>query len=130
MWQKFGWIFILAATQLNFASANEVMGRRYFNEFLGHVHKNPSSDSTSLTIVQCQHSVKLLKKENVPEGWFFVQVGEDQGYVSSKFLSQKRPPCFQEKYPQFYNSLNLDLSEMYFWGKLSDHYLQGRTQAK
>ncbi len=130
MWQKFGWIFILAATQMNFASADEVMGRRYFNEFLGHVHKNPSSDSTSLTIVQCQHSVKILKKENVPEGWFFVQVGEDKGYVSSKFLSQKRPPCFQEKYPQFYNSLNLDLSEMYFWGKLSDHYLQGRTQAK
>ena len=115
---------------MNLSSAQEVMGRRYFNEFLGHVHKNPSSDSTSLTIVQCQHSVKILKKDNVPKEWFFVQVGEDKGYVSSKFLSQKRPACFQDKYPKFYNSLNLDLSEMYFWGKLSDHYLQGRTQAR
>lgn len=115
---------------LNSGFANEVMGRKYFNEFLGHVHKNPARDSASLTIVQCQHSVKLLSNESTPEGWAYVQVGEDKGYIELRFLSTNRPPCFQEKYPKFYQTFNLDLSEMYFWGKLSDHYLQGRTQAK
>ena len=111
-------------------AAQEVVARKYFNEFLGHVHKNPSQDSTSLTIVQCQHSVKILKKDNVPDGWMFAMVGEDKGYIETRFLSSKRPECFQEKYPKFYQTFNLDLSEMYFWGKLSDHYLQGRTQAQ
>ncbi|MAZ47328.1 MAG: hypothetical protein CME65_02115 [Halobacteriovoraceae bacterium] len=110
--------------------AKEVMGRKYFNEFLGHVHKNPARDSASLTIVQCQHSVKLLSNDSTPDGWAYVQVGEDKGYIELRFLSTNRPPCFQEKYPKFYQIFNLDLSEMYFWGKLSDHYLQGRTQAK
>ena len=106
------------------------LGRKYFSSFLGHVHKNPMDNSSSMTIVQCQHSVKILSQENVPGDWMYVQVGEDKGYIRKKFLSDKRPKCFQDQYPHYYKSLNLDISEMYFWGRLNDHYLQGTTQIK
>ena len=104
--------------------------RLYFNKFLGHVHKNPNRDSSSETIVQCAHSVKILPQKNPIEGWKYVEVGEDKGYVQADFLSSKRVPCFQEKYPKFYLGLDLDITEMYFWGKLNDHYTQGTSRAK
>lgn len=115
---------------LNSDGKDKVLGRLYFNSFFGHVHKNPSNDSTSLTIVQCMHSVKVLEKKNVLQGWTYVQVGEDKGYVASKFLSERRPNCMQEKYPHFYKEMNLDISDMYFWGRLNDHYLQGKSRIK
>ncbi len=107
-----------------------VLGRKYFNQFLGHLHKNPDSDSTSMTIIQCSHSVKVLKKANVLAGWVFAQVGEDKGFIKSEFLSEKRPSCFQSKYSRFYNSVELDITEMYFWGRLSDHYISGKSRIK
>jgi hypothetical protein len=108
----------------------EVGGRKYYKNFLGHVHKNASKDSSSLTIVQCSHSVKILKQKNPKKGWSFVQVGDDQGYIQNKDLLNKRPECFQGKYPHFYRSYNLDISEMYFWGRLYDHYVQGVSKIK
>lgn len=111
-------------------SQNSLASRLYFNKFLGHVHKNPSEDSSSETIVQCAHSVKVLPQKNPIEGWTYVEVGEDKGYVQSEFLSLKREECFQEKYPKFYLGLDLDITEMYFWGKLNDHYTQGTSRAK
>ncbi len=115
---------------LSALASDQVVGRKYYKNFLGHVHKNPSKDSTSLTIVQCSHSVKLLKAKNKIPGWSFVKVGDDIGYVQSNFLTEKRPECFQEKYPKFYLGLDLDITEMYFWGRLYDHYLQGKSRIK
>lgn len=114
----------------SFQAQSEVLGRKYFKNFLGHVHKNASKDSTSLTVVQCSHSVKLLNSKNVISNWSYVQVGDDKGYVQSAFLTHKRPDCLQQKYPRFYIGLELDISEMYFWGRLYDHYLQGKSRIK
>ena len=106
------------------------IGRLYYSNFLGHLHENPSKDSTSLTIVQCSHSVKVLKSSTSIDGWRYVQVGEDKGYIQSQFLVRKRPECLQEKYPKFYNKFELNLSEMYYWGRLYDLYLQGKSKIK
>jgi hypothetical protein len=111
-------------------SVNAEVGRLYYSNFLGHVHKNPSKDSTSLTIIQCSHSVALLKSKVATEGWRYVRVGSERGYVQSRFLSSKRPSCLQEKYPKYYNSLNLTISEMYYWGRLYDQYLQGKSKIR
>ncbi len=108
----------------------QVVARKYFKHFLGHVHKNPNKDSSSLTIVQCSHSVKILKQKNSVSRWEYVQVGDDIGYVQSDFLTTKRPNCFQQEYPKFYLGLELDITEMYFWGRLYDHYLQGKSRIK
>ncbi|MDP7320273.1 MAG: SH3 domain-containing protein [Bacteriovoracaceae bacterium] len=118
--------FLLASFSLSAKS----LGRKYYVNFLGHVHKNPSKDSSSLTVLQCSHSVKILKsKSNVPN-WTYVEVGEDKGYIQTRFLSNKRPKCLQEKYPKFYLGLDLDITEMYFWGRLYDQYFQGRSKIK
>ena len=111
------------------AQAEEkVLGRKYFQQFLGHVHKNMSKDSTSLTVVQCAHSVKILAYKSLLPEWRFVEVGEDKGFIETKYLGEKRPDCFQGKYPRFYNRIGLDISEMYFWGKLYDKYATGKSK--
>lgn len=111
-------------------SEAQEIGRLYFNEFMGHVHESPDRSSTSLTTVQCAHAVKVLKIANEVPGWIYSQVGEDKGYIQSQFLSSTRPKCFQEKYSRFYVNLGLDITEMYFWGKLYDHYDMGKSKIK
>ena len=120
-------LFIFISTA---SIAGPVLGRKYFKNFLGHVHKGMSSNSTSLTIVQCSHSVKILKQKNLLADWSYVQVGEDKGYIQSEFLTSKKPECFQGKYPKFYNSIGLDISEMYYWGKLYDQYFEGKSKIR
>lgn len=115
----------------SFASERTV-GTLYFEKFMGHVHKNPSASSSSMTTIQCAHPIKVIEDPEVrtPEGWLYVKVGEDKGFITSKFLSNKRPKCFQEKYPKFFMNLNLDLTDMYYWGRLYDQYEQGESKIK
>lgn len=111
------------------AQAQEI-GRLYFKHFLGHVHESPDRDSASQTTLQCSHSVKILNTATPISGWMYTQVGEDKGFIQSDFLTNKRPDCFQEKYPRFYVEIGLDITEMYHWGKLYDHYSMGKSKIK
>lgn len=110
----------------------QVVGRLYFNQFMGQLHKNPSISSSSLTSVQCGYSVKVIEDKDIikPDAWAYVQVGSDKGFIQQKFLSQKRQPCFQGKYPKFVNGLNLNLTDLFFWGRLYDQYLMGESRAR
>lgn len=123
-------IFILLTSSV--FSAEKTVGTLYFTKFMGHIHKNPSNSSSSMTTIQCAHPLKVLEDPEVrtPQGWMYVKAGSDKGFVSSKFLSNKRPLCFQEKYPKFFINLNLDLTDMYYWGKLYDQYSQGESRIK
>lgn len=124
-------ILILFTFSWSFLSFGEdILGRKYFVNFLGHVHKKMSKDASSLTIVQCAHAVKILKSKMITNDWSYVQVGDDRGFVQSKFLSDKRPDCFQGKYPRFYNKVGLDITEMYYWGKLYDQYFMETSKIK
>lgn len=106
------------------------LGRKYFSRSFGHLHKSASQESNSLTVVQCSHSVKLLASKTHIEGWSYVQVGEDIGYIEDRFLTQSRPECFQSQFSKFYSNMNLDITEMYYWGRLNDQYLEGRSKAR
>ncbi|MBC76411.1 MAG: hypothetical protein CME64_10390 [Halobacteriovoraceae bacterium] len=110
----------------------KTVGRLYFQEFMGHLHEEPVDSSASLTAIQCAHSLKVIEKKgvNVPLGWMLVKAGEDLGFVRSKFLGKSRPECFQEKYPKFYSKLNFDLADLYYWGRLNDHFIEGESQAR
>jgi hypothetical protein len=122
--------FIFLCITTSAFSKDMVVARKYFQSFLGHVHQNPNKDSSSLTIVQCSHSVKILKSKNKINDWSYVQVGDDKGYIQDELLGEKRPNCFQQKYPKYYLGLELDITEMYFWGRLYDQYDQGRSRIK
>ena len=93
----------------------------------GHIHQNSSRYSTSLTTVSCGHPLKIYE---VGKAWHKVQAGPYTGYVRNEQLLDKKPTCLQDKYPKFFDDLKLEITEMYYWGKLYDHYIEDKTRLK
>jgi|GEM_PF-531950 len=111
----------------------------YFRGSFGHLHQNPSRSSMTLTTIACNHPVKILKvagaqkkQENllVNKEWYFVRVANYDGYLHKDILSEKRVECFQDKYPRFFESLNLEVNDLFYWGKIHDHFITGRSKVK
>lgn len=100
---------------------------QYFIPMLGHVHQSPARPSPSLTALQCGHPLRLISdpKVVVGEEWAYVSVADHKGFVWRKHLSSKKPDCFQARHPKFFDSLGLDLAELYYWGRLNDHWEEG-----
>ena len=59
-----------------------------------------------------------------------VKVGPYVGYISKGYLRGKKPECFADEFPRFFDNLNLSLTDMYYWGKLYDQYITGRSRVK
>jgi hypothetical protein len=118
----------------------KMMKVAYYTQIFGHIHRNPSRYSNSLSTIGCGHPLKLyeLRPKGKPEPvitlvdgkWYFVSAGPYEGYVLSEFISDSKPDCFQDRYPKFFDELGLELADMYYWGKLSDQLLNGRSRAK
>jgi len=91
-----------------------------------------------MTTVACGHPIKVYKimRKGMPPaivfngGWNFVKVGPYDGYLQRKYLSSRRVPCFQDKYPKFFENFDLDLSELYYWGRLYDLYVNGKSKVR
>jgi len=114
------------------ATDEKVVGVFYFKPMFGHVHQSAVRTSPSLTTIQCSHPVKVIESSKVSAGseWSYVEVADYRGFIMKQFLEEKRPECFQGKYPKFFDAFNLDLAELYYWGRLNDHYVQGETRVK
>lgn len=130
------WILSLLFAALSLAETSStderVVGVFYMTPLFGHVHQSSVRTSASLTTIQCAHPVKVIESSKVtisPE-WAYVQVADYRGFIMKQYLSEKRPDCFQGKYPKFFDALNLDLAELYYWGRLYDHYVQGETRVQ
>lgn len=130
------WILmLLSAFQLkadSLSTDEKVVGVFYLMPIFAHVHQSSVRTSASLTTIQCAHPVKVIQSSKVSAGpeWAYVQVADYKGFILKEYLSEKRPDCFQGQYPKFFDSLNLDLAELYYWGRLYDHYVQGDTRVK
>lgn len=128
--------FVLFLPLLSFASSaptdEKVVGVYYLKPIFGHVHQSPAKNSASLTTIQCSHPVKVIEssKVQVSREWAYVQVADYRGFILREYLEEKRPDCFQGKYPKFFDAMNLDLSELYYWGKLYDQYVQGESRVQ
>jgi hypothetical protein len=130
------WLLLLLTSFFSTAETTstdeKVVGIFYMKPMFGHVHQTPVRTSPSATTIQCAHPVKVIESSKVsaePE-WAYVQVADYRGFILKEYLSEKRPDCFQGKYPKYFDSLNLDLSELYYWGRLYDHYVQGETRVQ
>lgn len=125
-------MIVLLMSLTSASAAEKVVGRLYLVPFMGHLHKNPTKLSSSLTTLQCSHALKVLENDaiTVPTGWVYVQAGDDKGFIHASYLTATRPDCFQEKYPRFYSALNLDLTDMYYWGRLFDHFSTARSKVQ
>lgn len=112
------------------ATDEKVVGVFYMNPLFGHVHQSPIRTSASLTTIQCAHPLKVLEssKVSVSAEWAYVQVADYKGFILKSYLSERKPKCIQGKYPKFFDALNLDLSELYYWGRLYDHYVESETR--
>lgn len=116
-----------------------MIGVKYFSEMMGNVHQNPSRYSQVLTTISCNHPVKVMKevskdgKEFILYGedkWNFVSVGPYEGYVMADYLTDKKNECFEEQYPKFFDGLNLDINDLYYWARLYDQYVQGKSKVR
>lgn len=129
-------IFLLLTSLLSFADSTstdeKVVGIYYMTPLFGHVHQSSVKTSASLTTIQCAHPVKVIEssKVSVSKEWSYVQVADYRGFILKEYLSEKKPDCIQGKYPKFFDKLNLDLSELYYWGRLYDQYIQGETRVQ
>jgi len=131
-------ILLLLTTFFSFSYADsnstdeQVVGIFYIKPLFGHVHQSSVKTSASLTTIQCAHPVKVIEssKVSVSKEWAYVQVADYRGFILKQYLSEKKPECIQGKYPKFFDKLNLDLSELYYWGRLYDQYIQGETRVK
>jgi hypothetical protein len=119
-------------SSVTFSQDEKILGIVYYKNIFGHLHQNPVALSASLTSLSCGFPVKLIEsnKINLPSDWEYVQVGEHKGFILKKFLMMKRPECFQGKYPNFVNKLNLDLTQNYYWARLYDQYVLGESLIK
>ena len=115
------------------------IGVRYFSQMMGNVHQNPSRYSQVLTTISCNHPVKVLKevskdgKEFILYGedkWHLVSVGPYEGFVMADYLSEKKNSCFEEEFPKFFDGLSLDINDLYYWARLYDQYVQGKSKVR
>jgi hypothetical protein len=128
--------FLFSSPALAKNPKNKVLGVYYFKKIFGHIHQNPSSYSTTLTTLSCGHPVRLLSKKTGGNSqkvlfnrkWNLIKVGPYTGYIQQSFLSKKKVKCFQDRYPKFFDSLNLEITDMYYWGRLQDQYVRGKSQ--
>lgn len=106
-------------------SKDEIVGVYYLKNMFGHLHQSANANSISLTTIACGHPIKVLKTEKAQgQTWFFAEIGAHKGYVREDQMTAKRPECFQATYPNFFNNLNLDLAQMYYWGRLYDQFIE------
>ena len=123
-------IFTLLISNLSLAKSR-LLEIRYQSKMFAHIHENPSKTSASLTTLPCGYPVKIYSKKGLDKDadWKFVKAGDDFGFIHLDHLSSKRPKCFQGKYPKFFTGVELDLSELYYWGKLYDQFLVEKSHA-
>ena len=116
-----------------------LIGIKYFSEMMGNVHQNPSRYSQVLTTISCNHPVKVMKetskdgKDLVLYGedkWNLVTVGPYVGFVMTDYLTDKKNVCFEEEYSKFFDGQNLDINDLYYWARLYDQYVQGKSKVR
>lgn len=117
-----------------FVQAKDIGRIMYLKTLFAHIHPNPSKYSSTMTTLSCGHPVKVLEggtgKSTNSKGWIQVVVGPYKGFIQGHFLSEKKVGCFQDKYPKLFDSFNLELSELYHWGRLYDLYSIGKSKIK
>lgn len=111
----------------------------YVKSLFAQVHKSPSKYSNYMTTTECGHPVKVYKmisKKNSSvrilfnRSWHLVKVGAYEGYMNAIQLSSRKTVCFQAKYPKFFDSIDLGINDMFYWGKLYDQYVTGKSRAR
>ena len=108
----------------------QVVGTKYYQYLLGQIHESPLINSPQVTTIQCNHPVKIMMSDQIKldQNWFYVEVSDFKGFMRKELLSDHKTDCLQARYPKFWDAMNLDLVQLYYWGKLYDQYIIGEIQ--
>lgn len=139
MMKKLFIISLMIFTTSSFAkSKGKVIRVAYLRTMFAQLHQNPDRYSQILTTFECGHPFRVMaikdgdKEKSVFEkDWLMIKSGGYVGYIQKEFVSDKKVrDCFNMKYSKFYDSLNLNLSEMYYWGRLYDQFNYGKSMTQ
>jgi hypothetical protein len=115
----------------------KVVGVKYFSQVMGNVHQNASRFSQVLTTISCNHPIKVMREFSKDgkdltslsdPNWTLVNVGPYEGYLMTDYLTEKKNVCAEEEYPKFFDGLELDITDLYYWARLYDQYVQGKSK--
>ena len=135
-------LFFSFSGYADFAGMNKRLLRvSYYNNLFGHVKKNPSRYSQSQSAITCGHPVKIYKvspkkgssgvsQTVFNDSFYYVKVGPYWGYINKRYLSKKKPNCFQDEYPRFFDKLDLKIEDYFYWGKLYDQFIYGKSRVQ
>ena len=59
--------------------------------------------------------------------WHNIKVANYSGFLRSVQLSSQKVKCWQDRYSRFFSGMKLEISDIYYWGKLYDQFLTGRV---
>lgn len=131
----FSTIFFIqgACAQVASAPKKEIVGIKYYNQMMGNVHQNSSRYSQVLTTISCNYPVKITRVVGQrPDDlmWSYVTVGPYEGFIMNEYLSDRKADCFEENYSKFFDGLELDINDLYYWARLYDQYVHGKSKVK
>ena len=125
-------IFLIFSWQV--CASESVQKVVYLKNIFGHIHQNPRRHSRAITTVSCGYPIKVIKREEgeraSAEGWYRVEAGTYKGFVRVAHTSEKKEPCFQEKYPRFFDRSELGPTDYYRWARLQELLLRGVSKDK
>jgi hypothetical protein len=124
----------------------DFIGIFYVNTLFAQIHVLRNRSSEVLDTLQCQHAVHVYrpKSSDIPptlvkggvedpltgkpqllfsDEWEMIKSGSFSGYMLKAHLSAQKVTCLQQQYPQFFDTLELDLTTMTYWGKLKEQLL-------
>ncbi len=100
----------------------------YFSRTFGHIHLKPYANSSSVTGVSCGEKLKIDSSlKALEQDWHPVSFGAKKGFVYKGHVSSNEPNCLQAEYPIFFQALELDLTEIFLWGRLNDQFIEFET---
>jgi hypothetical protein len=102
----------------------------YFNQMFGHILETPQPNAASVSTIPCQFPLRMSTTQSENDLWHRVEAQDLKGFVLKEYLSSSKVDCFQEKYPKFFEQLNLDVSEMYYWGRLYQNFSLGKSEVQ
>jgi hypothetical protein len=105
-------------------------GVTWFTKTYGQMQPWPAPLGEGLMTLSCGQSLETYSADQIPMNHVLVGANGQKGLLRQEDTSEKRPSCPQGKYPRFMNGLELTLMDLYYWGRLNDIVVRGRSKAK
>ncbi len=98
------YLFIFLFLTSSVVQGSSLLGVFYLKAPYAHIHKKADIDSRTLTTISCGHPIKVYADGKLSHRWRHIKVAKYDGYIKQEMLSDKRPACWQDKYPRFFFS--------------------------